>query len=536
MGSWPLLPRIGRGNILPFQAPNRYPKTRFNNIVVLMACKVFTAACQGYDGSLMGGLNILPQYHEYFHLTNSLRSLNIAINYTGGSLACFCWTWVTDTYGRRVGLFWAAAITIVAAILQAASVHIAMFCFSRVLIGFGNVASVITGAAYLAETLPWEQRAWGLALFDDFFYVGALVAAAATLAACRLPSAWAWRLPALLQCVWGAVCIALLPWMPESPRWLIDQGRGREALVVLARINAPDGDVHDDLVRLQFRQIFQTIEYERNPMKYREMLANRGARKRLIITATCALFSMLAGNLIVMYYIGDVLDHAGIHDQELQLVMNLGLNATSLVTSIVGTFYVDKRGVKSATLVSTGGCAISLFALGVLSKFNDHTDTTSDDYAAVFCTFLFAACYAFGWVPVLFLLPAEMLYFRIRALGMSMFSLVVCVTGIWGNFAMPLALQHLGWRLWIMNGAWNLFFFAFVWWYWIEIRGKTLEEIDALFDGGKRSSAPDVAEVLAGRADANWKEKMSTWMSHRFGRSEGPASSQDGRAVSGHSH
>ncbi|KAK6850341.1 hypothetical protein PG995_014174 [Apiospora arundinis] len=526
MGFLPLLPRPGqegRGEILPFQAPNRYPKTRFNNIVILLACTVFTASTQGYDGSLMGGLNIMPQYREYFQLTNPLRSLNIAINYIGGALACLCWTWVTDTYGRRVGLFWAAAITIVAAVLQAASVHIAMFCMSRVLIGFGNVASVITGAAYLAETLPWEQRAWGLALFDDFFYVGALVAAAATLATFHMSSSWAWRLPALLQCVWGIVCIALLPWMPESPRWLIDQGRGREALVVLARINA-NGDVRDDLVRLQFRQIFQTIEYERNPMKYREMLANRGARKRLIITATCALFSMLTGNVIVMYYLGDVLNHSGIHDQELQLVMNLGINATSLIISIAGTFYVDKRGVKSATLLSTGGCALSLFALGIASKLNDHTDTTADDYASVACIFLFAACYAFGWVPVLFLLPAEMLYFRIRALGMSMFSLVICVTGIWANFVLPLALQHLGWRLWIINGACNLLFFAFVWWYWIEIRGKTLEEIDALFDGGKRSQSPDVAEVLSGMADVNWKDKMSVWMKNRFGRSEGPAS------------
>lgn len=35
----------------------------------------------------MGGLNILPQYKEYFQLTNPLRSLNIAINYIGGALA-----------------------------------------------------------------------------------------------------------------------------------------------------------------------------------------------------------------------------------------------------------------------------------------------------------------------------------------------------------------------------------------------------------------------------------------------------------------
>lgn len=44
MGLWPLLWRSGRGDILPFRTHNRSPRTRFGNIVVLLACTVFTAA------------------------------------------------------------------------------------------------------------------------------------------------------------------------------------------------------------------------------------------------------------------------------------------------------------------------------------------------------------------------------------------------------------------------------------------------------------------------------------------------------------
>jgi hypothetical protein len=42
---------------------------------------------QGYDGSMMGGMNIIPQYTEYFNLTDATRSLNVATNYIGGCLA-----------------------------------------------------------------------------------------------------------------------------------------------------------------------------------------------------------------------------------------------------------------------------------------------------------------------------------------------------------------------------------------------------------------------------------------------------------------
>lgn len=42
--------------------------------------------------------------------------------------------------------------------------------------------------------------------------------------------------------------------------------------------------------------------------------------------------------------------------------------------------------------------------------------------------------------------------------------------------------------------------------YWIETKGKTLEEIDAIFAGEKHSNVPDVAAVRAGEASVNVKE------------------------------
>ncbi|OLN85468.1 Lactose permease 28 [Colletotrichum chlorophyti] len=462
----------------------------------------------------MGSMNILPQYTNYFELTTATRSLNIATNY------CFCWGWVTDTYSRRVGLFWSAMITVLAAILQGASQHIAMFCVARTFIGFGTTASVISGSAYLAETLPWDQRAWGLALFDDFFYVGALTAAGVTYASFGIQSTWAWRLPSLIQGAWGLWCIALLPWLPESPRWLIDQGRGKDALQVLAQVNA-NGDTRDDLVRLQFRQICETIEYERDPMTYKEAIRNRGARKRLIITASCAVISMLTGNIFVMYNIGAMLSHAGLNDKSSQLLVNVGLNATSLVFSICGSYYTDKKGAKSAALVSTAGVTIGLFMMGALVRFYGSTTYAPGIWATVFAIFFFSLSYSFGWIPILFLLPAQILYFRIRAQGMSMFSFLINAIGIGGNFAFPMALDSIGHWVYIMNGGLNVLFFCFIWWYWVEVRGKTLEEIDALFDGKKHTDTPNLEAVMAGTEDDSWKRSVADWVTVRLSRPQG---------------
>lgn len=265
----------------------------------------------------MSGLNLMPQYNDYFNLTTATQSLNIATVYMGGCIACFFWGWLTDQYGRRFTLFYAALITILAATIQAAAQDVIMFCIARVLVGFGTTASAITGPAYLAETLPWDQRAWGLALFDDLYYIGALSAAGVSYGTSGMNSTWAWRLPSLLQGIWGLGCIIILPWMPESPRWLIDMGRHNEALVVLAAINA-DGDTSNDLVRLQFCEICDTIGYERNPLPWNKIFKNRGSRKRLIITATCAFFTMVLGTQLTQYRIGKVLDQAGLTNNNTQ--------------------------------------------------------------------------------------------------------------------------------------------------------------------------------------------------------------------------
>jgi len=53
----------------------------------------------------------------------------------------------------------------------------------------------------------------------------------------------------------------------------------------------------------------------------------------------------------------------------------------------------------------------------------------------------------------------------------------------------------------MMNGSWDVLEVAFIWYYWVETSGKTLEEIDAVLDGTKHSEAPDLEDVRRGKVD-----------------------------------
>jgi len=99
-------------------------------------------------------------------------SLATAALWIGGAIAGMTYGKVTDILGRRYALFWAAAMTLASVVLQTAAQNTAMFVVARVLVGYGTSASTLTGPTYVAETLPYHWRAWGLGLLNDFYYVG----------------------------------------------------------------------------------------------------------------------------------------------------------------------------------------------------------------------------------------------------------------------------------------------------------------------------------------------------------------------------
>ncbi|KAJ7433041.1 MFS sugar transporter-like protein [Mycena galericulata] len=503
--------RTFSGNILPFPTRDRVPNSSILISVLLVSCSMITSTTFGYDGSMINGLNILPAYVNYFNLNGN--TVNLALNtasvWIGGILAGLSYGKVTDIIGRRPSLFWAAVITLIAVILQTAAQNVAMFVAARILIGFGTSASALSGPAYLAETLHFKWRAWGLGIFNDFYYVGGLIAAGVTYGTSFMDSTWAWRIPSAIQGVFSIMCIIILPFIPESPRWKVYQGCPEEALKIVALTHA-NGDMNDPVVLTQYKEIIDTIDYEKNvakPLSVAQMFKTPSARKRIILCTSVAVFSTVAGNVIVSYYLGSMLDNAGITNTTTQLQINIILNAFSLLCALAGTYYVDHIGRKATATISITSLTICLFLVGALTKIYGNSTNNSGIYATVAMIFLFQGAYSFGWTPLLYVYPPEVLNYAIRANGMGVLQFALNGTALMAVFAFPFALQNIGWKTYMINAAWDALEVPFVLWYWVETQGKTLEEIDELLDGVKHSTAPDLEKVIRGEVEENYVEK-----------------------------
>ncbi|KAJ9156225.1 Hexose transporter [Pleurostoma richardsiae] len=486
----------------PRQHLSRFvPRSQIALLVAIIGVSVVDSVLLGYDSSLMGSLNVMATYSDYFTLNTSTKSLNTASSFVGGACACFVSGWFADYFGRRKGMFLSCAITLIGAVIQAAAQNIGMFIAARFIIGFGLGFAQTSCVPYVAETIPPKYRAFGLGMFFSCWNVGTLIASGVCYGTSPWSSNWAWRLPSLIQIVPSILAAMVVMILPESPRWLINQDRHDEALEVLAAVNA-GGDKDAPSVILQYREITDTIAWEKaQHLSFFKSFSGKANRKRLVLVATFSIISMLPGTNIITFYFGDMLTQAGINNSTTQLQINIILTAWTMVFSIVGSWFADAVGRRTLCALSLAGQIVTFYALAGLTAVYGGSTDKSGIYGTIAMIFLYNAAYGYGIIPLTVLYPPEILPFSIRATGMGLYTFCAKVCGLFVTMAMPYALNAIGWKTYIINASVDFLMLAGVILFWVETRGLTLEEVDKKFDGVKHSDVPDLKEVIEGEVE-----------------------------------
>jgi MFS family permease len=131
----------------------------------------------GYDGSLMGSLNSMPPFHDYFSVGMEGSSIGLVFAiYTVGSIVGSLFAALAcDFYGRRFGMFCGSSFIILGTILEATAKGLDQFMGGRFLIGFGVTIAVTAAPVYLVEMAYPTWRGLFGGLYNVVgYYVGAI--------------------------------------------------------------------------------------------------------------------------------------------------------------------------------------------------------------------------------------------------------------------------------------------------------------------------------------------------------------------------
>ncbi|MBB3950948.1 MFS transporter [Aureimonas jatrophae] len=143
---------------------------------------------------------------------------------------------LADRIGRRRVLLLTIAIDAVFGLASAFAPDFAWLLAFRFLTGLGVGGTLPVDYALMAEFLPPRGRGRWLVMLEGFWAVGTIALALAALAAPRLSDGPAWRTLFLLTALPALVGLAARLFVPESPLYLLRQGRERDARAVLERL------------------------------------------------------------------------------------------------------------------------------------------------------------------------------------------------------------------------------------------------------------------------------------------------------------
>nr|GAT60295.1 predicted protein [Mycena chlorophos] len=461
--------------------------------------------CTGYDIAVMNYINGMEQYLEYFQLegqnsgggVGSTTGLIFAMFTLGTcSMVLFAGP-IADIFGRRGALVCGGLLALIGTVIMTFAQNIAYLKSGRFLIGAATALIQVAAPMYVTEISPpqWRGRAtgiyaglWGVrfAFFHSTLLAIALVATIVSGVVTNVTSAWpnsaSWRVPLGLQIIPAAGVFLFAFLIPESPRWLVSVGQHERACRILSEYHG-NRDVDAPLVVLELRELAQSIKTDATKSAwwdYAALVRTRSDRHRSAVLLLLALTGQWAG-VSLSYFLVVLLASDRVSAQSMRILLSLVSGIVAAFGGVVGGLLSDNLGRRRLWFWGTVCCTVSLIISGVCTAVSGKNIAVSN--TAITFIFLFTFFYCATYVPLPAAYTSECMPFEKRANGVAMYTFAASLASLISTYATPIALSNIGWRLYLVFIGWDLLACVLIYCFAVETSGKTLEELEAIFDG-----------------------------------------------------
>ncbi|WCJ42468.1 Major facilitator superfamily protein [Euphorbia peplus] len=477
-------------------ASKRKSSSRFNSYALACALLASTnSVLLGYDIGVMTGAVLFIK--EDLKITKTQVEILVGILSVTSLIGSLASGKTSDCIGRRYTIVLAATTFLTGAILMGLAPSFPFLIAGRTIAGIGVGFSLMIAPVYSAEISPAMTRGFLTSLPEVFIVFGILLGFIVNYALSGLPQNVNWRLMLGLAAVPSLLIGLGVIVMPESPRWLVVQGRLIEAKRVLIKISdsAEDAELRLAEIVKEASNLGPGNVSWHGESAWKELFfrPSRPVRRMLIAAIGINFFMQASGNDAVIYYCPEVFKAAGIHSKRMLFGVDviMGLSKTFFV--LLSALYLDRFGRRPLLLLGSTGMAVSLVILGAGSKFLE-SPNTRPIWAIVMCIVAVCAYVSFfsiGLGPITWVYSSEIFPMRLRAQGSGLaISVNRVVSGIVSMTFLTIANKvTFGGVFFLLAGIMvvgSIFFYIVM----PETKGKSLEEIGALFEDKPNPQGP----------------------------------------------
>ncbi|KAI5456590.1 general substrate transporter [Mariannaea sp. PMI_226] len=458
----------------------------------------FGGFLNGFDTGCIGSIVHMAQFANSFgNLTSFVLGLTVSvIMLTGAFPAIFAGS-LADRYGRVRVIPLGAILFGLGALLQCTAFSLAQFIFGRAIGGLGEGMFLGNIAVYITEVAPLRQRGRLTALPQFMATAGVCLGYFCCYFTASVQSSMAWRLPYVIQVV-VSVCLALCCLLlPESPRWLMLQGRADDALRSLGLL-----DFDLDEAR---RDILTTVEQQPSLSTWQSflLLFSRGYRSRSLLAFFVLAMAQLSGIDAITYYAPALFRQAGISSDKGSLVSSGVASISMLLVSIPAFIMADKWGRRTSAISGGLSLAAIMMLMGSLYAAGAVHQTGAARWIVIVSVFLFGMIYCATWGIVSKIYASEIQPGNTRAAANSTGMALSFFTNWLVALITPMLLASSAFGAYFLFGGLALFTVAVLAVHMPETCGRSLESIQSEFQ------RPALSTLLARFRPAARREQQS---------------------------
>lgn len=405
---------------------------------------------------------VAPALTKYWHVSMEWIGIVNSCTFIGMLFGCWLGGWFADRIGRKKTFQGSILLFSIFSLMNGWAPSKEIFLFARTMTGVGLMGMVVVAMVYIAELLPaasrgkWQAISLATALLS--------IPAIGQLASWVIPhDANGWR---YILFIGGAGFLVLglcFSWLKESPRWLIDKGRYKEAEEVI-QFYRPDVKV-DISAEARGEIKVQKVQETTKTLEVLKLLFSKEFSQKtwvLIVMVCCN----TVGYFMFFAWMPTLLNEYGFSLQD-SLWMVALVSFGSPIGNYLAAFFTDKGGrkvpiviysliigiltiifgtVKIPMLIVGVGFIIRILMDGVFVLMWSYlaeaypTKFRSSGTGIIFSTGRILNIGAMSLVPIIY---KDFGYAVLFSIIGAMYLLVTVVTGIWGERTAKKSLEEI---------------------------------------------------------------------------------------------